>query len=222
MKKLLFAALLLVCSTAQAQQWTVTDGGSQAVYTYGMRLISVMTLPDSASGVLTFTGNSADGDTYTINATVYTTETGTVSTAYEVNDAATAALFIVNLCAAINADGAGDGTDYSAGTVAHPDVTCTASDATTLTVTAITGGSAQNTLATTTTAMNAAWGGATLVDVADPTCTVSPVSSISETEHSHWTESVTDTEPMRSAIEVENLYYLVTCASGDARVEVVP
>jgi hypothetical protein len=116
----------------QAAATTLADGQCVVVDARSFRSITISTIPDSASQVLTFTGNSADGDTFTIGATVYTTEDGTVSTAFEVNDAATAALFIVNLCAAINADGVGDGSDYAAGTTAHPTVTCSASDATTL------------------------------------------------------------------------------------------
>jgi hypothetical protein len=57
--------------------------------------------------------------------------------------------------------------------------------------------------------------------VTDPIATVSPVASLSATTHSFWSETVTDTEPMRSVIEVSALYYLIS-SSGASRVEVVP
>jgi len=180
----------------------------------GFAAVTIETRPASASQVLTFTGNSIDGNTFTIGATVYTTETGTVETSFEVNDAASAALFIVNLCAAINADGVGDGSDYGAGTTAHPTVTCSASDATTLTVTAITGGSAANTIATTDTTGIAGWGGATLADVIDPIATWSRVDSYGATAHGVITTAVTDTTPERSSFDVDWPFYFVSCTAG--------
>lgn len=207
---------------AEVRRITVLeDGECGIVDAWSIDYITLETRPDSASQVLTFTGNSSDGDTFTIGATVYTTETGTVGTAFEVNDAATAALFIPNLCAAINDDGAGDGSDYFTGG-AHPTVTCSASTATTLTVTAITPGSAQNTIATETTSMDAAWTGATLEDVSDPIGSISRVDSMTATEHVNSITTVTDTDPDVEVFATDWPYYLVTAVNGDVAVGVVP
>ena len=224
MSKKLLAVLLWLAMPliAVAQVWTVESGETLVVNAFGQRVLTVEMRPDSASQVLTFTGNSVDGDTYTIAATVYTTETGTVDTAFEVNDAATAALFIVNLCAAINADGVGDGSDDAAGTTAHPTVTCSASTATTLTVTAIVPGSGANTIATTETTAISSWGAATLADVTDPVCITGRVDTASATEHTYFTTTTTATTPDYDVFDVEGPFYLITAASGDCIVEVVP
>jgi hypothetical protein len=193
---------------------------SQVFDVRGFDYFAIELYNDSASGVLTFTANSVDLDTFTIDATVYTTEDGVVGTAFEVNDAATTALFILNLCAAINDDGVGDGTDYSTGG-AHPTVTCTATSATTLTVTAIVAGSDANAIATTETTGISSWGGATLVDVVDPTAVYSPVGSREATAHSAFTTSVTDGVRIRSVVTVSWPFYRVSVTGGDIGVGVV-
>lgn len=74
-----------------------------------------------------------DGKVITIDATVYRFKT-TPAQAYDVLRGTSAANSIANLAAAINASGTGDGTDYFAGTLAHPTAYASASDATTCTV----------------------------------------------------------------------------------------
>jgi hypothetical protein len=116
----------------------------------------------SASGVLTTVGNFANNETVTIGSTVYTFKTTITTTAYEVDLGASAQLSLANLRNAINRNGLGTpGTDFSALTEAHPSVTAI-SDATTLTVTAIIGGTVGNSIATTEVCANASWGAATL------------------------------------------------------------
>lgn len=68
---------------------------------------------------------------------------------------------IANLKKAINLTGTA-GTEYSTGTAIHPQVRCTASDATTLTVKGIVVGTSLNTVATTETMANTAWADTTL------------------------------------------------------------
>jgi hypothetical protein len=68
---------------------------------------------------------------------------------------------IDNLVAAIT-HAAGEGTNYSTGTVAHTQVTAVKATAATMTVTASATGDAGNAIATTTTMANASFGGTTL------------------------------------------------------------
>lgn len=241
MKKiLLLLSLLLLSLPLRAQTISADDrvvalepGDAQVFSTllaYGGQLlpidfITLETRPDPASQVLTFTDTPLDAETFTINATVYTVEDGAVATAFEVNDAATAALFIVNLCAAINADGVGDGSDYAAGTTAHPDVSCTASTATTLTVASLVGGSDDNGLATTETSTVASFGGATLEDVVDPSITYSGVDSLAATADGLVTTTVTDGDPEVATVTVAQPFYRITCvagADGSCVVKLVP
>lgn len=207
-----------------AEVWTVEDGECLNVETLGCRLLTIETRPDSASAVLTFSDNAANGETFTIGAAVYTAADA-VSTAFDVATEATAALFIANLCAAINDSGT-EPTDYGTGTTANEDVTCSASDATTLTVTALVPGSNANDVATETDSMNAAWSDGdmddTLEDVDDPTCTTSWVDSAAATEHTSFTTTTTGTTADRDVFDVEGAFALVTCEDGDAVVTVVP
>jgi hypothetical protein len=113
-----------------------------------------------ATGTFTSTDQPADTNTVTIGSTVYTFKTS-LSTeptvAYEVLIGANEAATLVNLKKAINAE-AGIGTNYSTGTEVHPTVTATASDAHTVSLEAKTGGTAGNSIATTTTHANGSFG----------------------------------------------------------------
>lgn len=116
-----------------------------------------------AARVLTFSGNAVDAETVTIGSTVYTFQDTLTNVAGHVKIGANAAASIVNLKNAINRNGLGTpGTDFATATVAHPSVTVTAFDATTLTATSIKSGTLYNTTATTETLTNGAWAGATL------------------------------------------------------------
>jgi hypothetical protein len=84
----------------------------------------------SVDPAFSFTSNVAANDTVVIGATTYTFK-ATPSTAYEVDVGADLATSIDNLVAAINA-GAGEGSAYGTGTVAHPLVTASNPDDTSM------------------------------------------------------------------------------------------
>lgn len=112
-----------------------------------------------ATGSLSFNGNSLDGETVTIGATVYR-YVSVLAQAYDVLIGATASITINNHIAAVTA-GAGAGTVYGNGTAVHPDVTAAASPGK-MDVTALVAGAAGNSIATTSTSLTATWGAATL------------------------------------------------------------
>lgn len=104
--------------------------------------------------------NVVDGATVTIGSTVYRYK-DTMAAAYDVKIGASAQISLANLRKAINATGT-PGTEYFAGTLVHPTVVASASDATTLTAYARIPGTAANTIATTETSTHLAWEAATL------------------------------------------------------------
>lgn len=114
-----------------------------------------------AESVLTSTGVvMLDGETVTIGSTVYRFKT-VMAQAYDVQLDATAAISLDNLKAAINASGT-PGTEYFAGTLAHPSVVATTNTDTTQKVVARVPGTAANTLATTETSALLSWADTTL------------------------------------------------------------
>lgn len=124
----------------------------------------------AASQTLTSTGvNVTDADTCTIGSTVYRFKT-TMAAAYDVKIAATAALTLANLKAAINATGTA-GTEYYTGTLIHPTVSAGAITSTTLVVTANTKGTAGNSIASTEAAVTLSWGASALAGGVDATAT---------------------------------------------------
>jgi hypothetical protein len=106
------------------------------------------------------TTNVSDAETVTIGSTVYRFK-DTLAQAFDVKIGASAAATLDNLKAAINASGT-PGTEYFTGTTAHPTVNATTNTNTEQTVVADTAGTAGNSLATTETLTNGAWGAATL------------------------------------------------------------
>jgi hypothetical protein len=113
-----------------------------------------------AAGLLTFTGAPVADETITIGSKVYTWKVAPAA-ANEVKTEAGAAAAILNLIAAVNG-GAGAGTAYGTGTVAHTLVTASAGTGTTVVITAKTAGTAGNAIVTTETMTNASFGAATL------------------------------------------------------------
>lgn len=111
-----------------------------------------------ASQTLTFSGNALDTETVTIGSVTYTYAAAPASP-NDVQVGGTAEDSIDNLVDAIN-NGATGGSP-------HPDVTAVKDSATELTVTAKEPGSSANSIATTETLTNAAWGGATLAGGVD-------------------------------------------------------
>ena len=125
-------------------------------------------LGTAATGVLTSDAtNVTDGDTVTIESVVYRFK-NTMAAAYDIKIAATAALTILNLDAAIDASGT-PGTEYYTGTLAHPSVLTTGSTATTLSYIAARTGDAGNLIATTEASTHLSWGAATLTGGEDVT-----------------------------------------------------
>ena len=117
-------------------------------------------------------GITTGAATVTIGTTVYTqvdalSETyGAPAVAYQVLRGASEATYLANLKKAVNATGVA-GTDYSTGTVAHPDIVGTTLTTTTLIVRTRTIGTAAqttalNAIATTETMANTGWTGATM------------------------------------------------------------
>lgn len=132
-----------------------------------------------ATGLLTFAGQPANNDTVTLGTQVYTWKTALTGAAYEVFIGATAALSRDNLVAAITA-GAGSGTAYGTGTLAHTLVTASPNVGN-MNVTALRDGPGGNTIATTEAGANTSFGAATLtggdadVTVAENLVTETPV-----------------------------------------------
>jgi hypothetical protein len=114
-----------------------------------------------ATGVLTTTSTFSNGETVTIGTKTYLFETVLTNVDGHVLIGGSVAASLSNLAAAINL-GAGSGTLYAAATTANTDVYAT-SNATTLTLFALTAGTAGNSIATTETAANASFGAATLL-----------------------------------------------------------
>lgn len=122
--------------------------------------------PVKASGLLTSTGNPADGDTVTVGAAVYTFK-DTMAAPFDVKRGAVASESLSNLVAAINADGE-EGVNYYAGTSAHPKVFAEVASETTAKVTARQGGLSGNSvpLAEASSVLN--WSGAALTGGLEP------------------------------------------------------
>lgn len=123
-----------------------------------------------ASGTLTSTGAIANGDTVTIGAVYYQWTSGSVDTGTPAGTLANPWLVALganntaafaNMRAAVNDTGTA-GTTYSTALTAHTQVNAISSGATTMAVRAIAAGSGGNSIATTETGANIAWGGATL------------------------------------------------------------
>lgn len=112
-------------------------------------------------------GVATSAATFTIDATVYTAvlnlaETfGLTAVAYQVLWVTSEAVFLDNVKLAINASGIA-GTQYSTGTLIHPTVYATTNSNTQQVIVAKLIGSAQNSIATTTTLGNYSWTGTTL------------------------------------------------------------
>jgi len=115
-----------------------------------------------ATGVFTSSDVFTDGETVTIGNVTYTfVDALSTSVSYQVLIGVSAAVTLDNLKLAIN-KGAGEGTVYSLGTEAHPQVTATTNTDTAQTVQAIAVGVAGNAIATTTTCADVAWGAVVL------------------------------------------------------------
>jgi len=115
----------------------------------------------ATSEIVSDTTNVANTETVTINTTVYRFM-DTPAQAYDINVGVSAAESLDFLKLAINATGTGDGSDYYAGTLAHPDVVATTNTDTVQTILARVPGTTPNAYATTETSAHLAWADTTL------------------------------------------------------------
>ena len=113
-----------------------------------------------AGRTLTFSGNAVADETVTIGSVAYTWKASVTTTANEVKVGVDTATSVTNLINAITL-GAGSGTLYGSATVEHPLVDATGGIST-IDVVAKSTGIAGNSIATTETMTNAAFGGPTL------------------------------------------------------------
>lgn len=119
-----------------------------------------------ASGMLTLTGQPLNNETVRLgtkdgtNAATYTFKTA-ISAAYDVLIGATPDDSLANFVAAVM-KGTGEGALYGTGTAANFDASAAKMPTTQVLATALTGGTAGNTIATTKTLTNGSWGAATL------------------------------------------------------------
>lgn len=164
----IFVASASGSPTVKVADSVSSNTGAAVAATQVLTLGGAMVPGKHAENTLTSDATAVvDGATVTIGTTVYTAKT-TLSSAptvpYEVLIGSTAngAAFLANLKKAINGS-AGAGTNYSLGTVAHPDVVgFTLGGTTTLLVVARIPGTAANTIATTETSSHLAWAETTL------------------------------------------------------------
>lgn len=143
-----------------------------------------------ATGTLTSTGNFTDSQTVTIGSKVYTFQTTLTNVDGNVLIGADRTASHANLKAAINLE-AGAGTTYALATTIHPTVEATSATATTTVVRAKSEGTAGNSIATTETQTNAAWGGANLSGGLDAVILVGSVAAEYTTEDdAGWTATL--------------------------------
>jgi hypothetical protein len=120
-----------------------------------------------ASQVLTFTGQPTAADTFTVGGTTYTFVSA-LTAADQVLIGASEAASIQNAADAVNGLPSALGVTVGAATAPNANVFATYS-ATTLTATAILGGTAGNSIASTKSSTAASWGAATLAGGVSPT-----------------------------------------------------
>lgn len=121
-----------------------------------------MTAPTYASQTLTLSGNAQNNETFVAGGKTYTWKDTLTGAENQVKVAATATLSRDNAVNAVNR-GPGDGTAYSAATVANTQVSAAAGVGDTMVVTALDYGEVPNGYATTETMANASWGNTTLL-----------------------------------------------------------
>jgi hypothetical protein len=152
------------CAPADYATQTITSSGACAPADYATQtLTSSGACAPAAHAKQTLTSNGtnvSDGDTVTINTTVYRFKKTPVQ-AYDVRIGSTAAESLANLKAAINLSGT-MGVEYCVGTAAHTTVIATTLTATTLAVVARTIGTTANSYETTETSSTLSWGAATM------------------------------------------------------------
>lgn len=137
-----------------------------------------------AIGTLTYTGQPANNDTITVGGKTYTYQTVLTNVDGNVIIGATLADSVQNLIDAINLTGT-PGTEYAAAMTANTQVGAVLGVGTSITAYALVGGTAGNAIGSTSTSVNATWGGATLaggVAAAAKTATITNTSTIGGTD----------------------------------------
>ena len=114
-----------------------------------------------SQGTLTFAANAQNNETVVLGAQTYTWKTTLTGAADEVKIGVTAEDSLDNLVAAIN-DAGVEGTNYGTGTTANASATAVKDSSTTLIATAITPGTAGDSIASTETMTDGSWDAATL------------------------------------------------------------
>jgi hypothetical protein len=150
-------------------KWYYTIHHKESVYQISPSQLTAI----AATGTLTATGNFANTETVTTGTKTYTFQTALTNVDGNVLIGASASDSLDNLIAAINL-GAGSGTVYAASTTANGFVSAAAGAGDTMDATAITLGSSGNSIASTDTATNASWGGATLSGGTEDTIDYAP------------------------------------------------
>lgn len=141
-------------------RFTQITGVDPVKATGTLTLTGVITPGSHAESVVT-ANSIQDGDTATIGETVYRFKAVTEQ-AFDVALGANDAAALDNLKLAINGTGAGDGSDYHAGTTPHPSVVATTNTDTTQKFVARIPGTAANALATTSSGATLTWADTTL------------------------------------------------------------
>lgn len=121
----------------------------------------------AATQTLTLSGNAVADETVVVGGKTYTWKAAPTTVANEVEVGASASVSIDNLIAAINLDPAGSGVVYGSLTTINANVSAAAGAGDTMVVTARVPGVAGNSITSTETMTNGAWGAGTLANGSD-------------------------------------------------------
>lgn len=146
----------------QATRLTASATGTTFTAVAGAVATSILTLSVAVP---------TPGETVTIDGRVYTFVSSFGPNPNQVLIGTTMPLTLLNLLAAINADPAGVGSQYSIGTTAHPTVSASVGGGNTMNIAARAEGTAGNSIATTETLTNGSWTGGTMASGVNQACT---------------------------------------------------
>lgn len=154
----------IIINTHNAGTLKLVDGLDDGVAASGTLTSSGASVAGS-NAVTVFTSDATafeDGETVTLNTTVYTFKTTLTGAAYEVLIGADAAASLDNLKLAVNGTASGLGTKYGFGTLAHPTIVAYTNTDTEQTFVARVPGLTANTYPTTETCAHASFADTTL------------------------------------------------------------
>lgn len=165
-------------------------GKDGAAYKISAAAKNIPSRAAKATGTLTSSGNFTNDQTVTVGGKVYTFKSTLTNSDGNVLIGADRTASHANLKAAINLE-AGAGTTYAAAMTLNANVTATSANATTTVVGAKVAGTAGNSIASTSTQSNAAWGGATLSGGLDASILISTAQAVHTLEDdSSWTATL--------------------------------